>query len=290
MSLTYRFVAPCGLSILLLAACGGAQRPSLPPEERAQRQVQLAASLRDEGQRAAALQHVRAAIKLDGNNARAHLLDGYMAGERGDYARAETAVLKAISLLERAEQASLLAEARNLLGGLYLVEGRTGEAVKVLEASTASPLNASPHLAYSNLGWAYFLSGREASALRALQISVEVEPRFCLGFFRMGRVHAEKQRFTDAEAHFSLALEADPRCKNFFQQAWLDRGTARVHLGRRSLAHADYERCIEISPKSRLGRRCQQALSGLVDAGNTPPVPFTPLRPRAQGLGALVAR
>ncbi len=260
------------LALFALAAygCGAAQSSQMPAEERSSREVELAASLREEGHSAAALNHLRRALELDPDNPRAHLLQGYMAGERGDFGLAERSVVRAIARLKQKGQATLAAEAQNLLGSLYLSQNKVKQAIVVFEESAHSPLNASPHLAFANLGWAYHLEGRRESALSALQKSVEIQPGFCVGYYRIGRVHAQAQEWLKAEENLSLALEVDNRCKAFFQEAWLERGLVRKALKRRTLALGDLERCIEISPRNILGKKCQVHLDALMQVSLIP--------------------
>jgi Flp pilus assembly protein TadD len=87
----------------LALGCATTSASGTPDGERSYREFQLAASLRDEGQTASAIEHLRKALDLDGNNAEAHLLLGFIQMERRDYQNAEEHLSTAT-----------LAEARNI--------------------------------------------------------------------------------------------------------------------------------------------------------------------------------
>ena len=128
-----------------------------PDGERSYREFQLAASLRDEGQTASAIEHLRKALELDPENAEAHLLLGFIQMERRTYQNAEPHLATAIELLEKQQSGgSTLAEARNIFGLCLIELGRYDEAVVVLRESATDELNTAPHLAWGNLGLAQF--------------------------------------------------------------------------------------------------------------------------------------
>ena len=74
---------------LLAAGCATTSQAGTPDGERSYREFQLAASLRDEGQVAGAIEHLRKALELDPDNAEAHLLLGFIQMERRDFENAE---------------------------------------------------------------------------------------------------------------------------------------------------------------------------------------------------------
>lgn len=234
-----------------------------PDGERSYREFQLAASLRDEGQTASAIEHLRKAIQLDPKNAEAHLLLGFIQMERRTYQNAETHLATAIELLQKQQSGgSTLAEARNIYGLCLIELGRYDEAVAVLRESATDELNAAPHLAWGNLGLAQFYLAEYQETVSSTMEAVRIQPRFCVGYYTMARAFWRLQQLKDAERALVGALGADPSCSKSveLQGAWRLRGEVRARLGHRRDAVADLERCVELDPYSNDGRMCQTLL------------------------------
>ena len=235
----------------------------MPPAERSQKEFDLAAGLRDEGQTAGAIEHLRKALELDPDNAEAHLLLGFIQMERRDYPNAEQHLSTGIKLLEKQKRAgSTLAEARNILGVCLIELGRYDDAVEVLRESAIDELNTAPHLAWGNLGLAQFHLGEYQETVKSTMEAVRIQPRFCVGYYTMGRAFWHLQQLKDAERALERALEADPSCEDTvqLQGAWRLRGEVRARLGHRRDAIDDLERCVELAPYSNDGQMCQQLL------------------------------
>lgn len=234
-----------------------------PDGERSFREFQLAASLRDEGQTANAIEHLRIALELDPKNAEAHLLLGFIQMERRAYLNAEEQLSTAIALLEKQKRGgSTLAEARNIYG-LCLVElERYDDAIVVLRESATDELNTAPHLAWGNLGLAQFRLGEYQETVKSTMEAVRIQPRFCLGYFTMGQALARRELWRDAERALVRATDADESCRDNpqLQGAWRLRGKVRAHLGHHQDAVADLERCVELGPYTNDGRMCQSIL------------------------------
>jgi len=246
----------------LAIGCVTTSAAGTPDDERSYREFQLAASLRDEGQTASAIEHLRKALELDPENAEAHLLLGFIQMERRTYQNAEPHLATAIKLLEKQSAGSTLAEARNIYGLCLIELGRYDEAVVVLRESASDELNAAPHLAWGNLGLAQFHLAEYQETVTSTMEAVRIQPRFCVGYYTMARAFWHLQQLKDAERALVGALEADPSCSNSveLQGAWRLRGEVRARLGHRRDAVADLERCVELDPYSNDGRMCQTLL------------------------------
>lgn len=246
-----------------LLACGGGG-PSGEEIERSRREFQLAAALREEGSIPGAIDRLRAALELDPENAEAHLLMGFIQMEpRHNYALAEEYLAEGIELLIAQERsATTLAEARNVYGLCLLELDRAEEAAVVLRAAAMDELNVAPHLAWGNLGLAYMRQGDDTAALEALVESVRVQPRFCVGYYRMAQIHFEAESYPQAEEMANLAIGADEMCTERYQEAYQLRGEIRARLGHSDEAVEDFERCVEIGANSAAGQACQRLLGG----------------------------
>lgn len=247
----------------LAMGCVTGSSAGTPEAERSYREFQLAASLRQEGQTAGAIQHLHKAIELDATNGEAHLLLGFIQMERQAYLNAEEHLSTAIALLEKQKSAgSSLAEARNIYGLCLMELDRYDEAIVVLTESANDELNTAPHLAWGNLALAQYEVGEYQEAVKSTMEAVRIQPRFCVGYLTMGRALTRMQVWPDAERALTSAIDADPSCKNSpqLQGAWRLRGEVRAHLGHHRDAVADLERCVELGPYTNDGRMCQSLL------------------------------
>lgn len=244
---------------MTVVACG----PSATDAERSYREFRLAASLRDEGDRAGAMTHLRKALDLDPNNGRAHILLGYVHLDAQELTAAVAQFNKGLSLLEgRDDLSAVMAETRNMLGVAHLRMGQYEHSVRWFSQSAKDPMNTAPWYAWGNLGQAYFEWGKWKRAKAALRKSVEIQPQFCLGHYWLGRVEKQRGNLQEAESALDMAVGAHPKCGEVFQEAWRLRGEVRAKLGRYDDSVADFERCVEMAPKTAEGRACARILKG----------------------------
>lgn len=231
------------------------------------KQYELAVGLREEGNVAAAYQTLFKALEIDPDNAKAHLLLGnmFLLGLDDDPANVERAehhfreVLRIQGSDRKSAEHGLRPDAHNGLGVLYIHVGRYEDAIVQLNKAAEDLFNRQAYMAYGNLGWAYEELGQPDKAIDALLRSVKLHPRFCVGYYRLGKVYKEKQEHELAEQALTSALEADERC-DVFQDAWHLRGETRMNLGHREDARADFERCVELQPNTDAGKACARYL------------------------------
>lgn len=231
------------------------------------KQYELAVGLQAEGNLPGAYQSLYKAIELDANNPHAHLLLGNLflthreedAGVHdADIERALREVLR-IQASDDAVQENVGADARNSLGVLYINLGRLDEAVAILNEAVADLFNRQAYLAWGNLGWAFNEKGQFQQAAQALTRSVQLNQRFCVGYYRLGQAFIGLSQPEQAERALTSALEADERCKQF-QDAWFLRGETRANLGHRADAITDFEHCVELGAATTAGQACQRYL------------------------------
>lgn len=201
------------------------------------------------------------AIRLDPENADAHRYLGVQLLIQGNFTRSEQLLRRAVTLYERRavddeRLRSALAEVRNTLGVVLMNTGRTDEALPFFRAASDEITYATPHLAFGNLGWALNRKGQYREAVTALERSVNIQPRFCVGWARLGESFNhlnEHQRALEALDH---ALDAAQQGCDRNQGAFLERARAHIQLHHTDQARDDLRRCVELDSTTAEGREC----------------------------------
>ncbi|MGF1464975.1 MAG: tetratricopeptide repeat protein [Sandaracinaceae bacterium] len=249
------------LVALLSTACYAG--PSRDQVRRSQAEYESAIGLFHQGHRAAAYQHLQTAIELDPDNAEAHFLLGNFFTFRGNAEEAERhfrEALRAHASLGTASRPSLPSEVKNSLGVLYIHERRLEDAIRELSASAGDLLNRTPFLAWGNLAWAYLEAQRADDALDAARQAVELQPDFCIGWFRVGQALRAKGNLEEAEAALGRAVDVeDPTCQAN-QPAWRLRGEVLALMSRPEEAVEALERCVTLGDRTEDGDRCRRLL------------------------------
>ncbi|WP_455382348.1 tetratricopeptide repeat protein [Salinispira pacifica] len=142
-------------------------------------------------------------------------------GKTGD---AETAFGSAIRTAKELDDLELLAASRINLAELYLKEGRTDEAVPILEelASAVTPKSdqADAAIVFHDLGTAYARKARYDDAIaylnRALATNVELKriPEQASNHYMLASVYSRQGEFDRAAAEIDAALELDKKWEN----------------------------------------------------------------------------
>ena len=255
-------------ALALLAGCH--LGVSADDMNRSQKQYELAVGLQQEGNTPGAFKTLYKALEYDPENAQAHLLlaNLFLLNREEDPQRydaeSEKHFRKVLAILsqEHATEELLPSQARNGLGVLLIHEGRYNEAITELESALSDLFNRDAYMAWGNLGWAYLELRNYPKAVDTLTRALRLRRDFCVGHYRLGRAYLATRDFERAEQSFTAAVEADKRC-DVFQDAWQLRGEARMNLGNREDARMDFERCVELSPKSEAGQACGRFLAAL---------------------------
>jgi Tfp pilus assembly protein PilF len=176
---------------------------------------------------------------------------------RGNLEAAEREAREALLARER------FADARNSLGVILIHRRRFDEAIRELRIAADDVLYREPHLAWGNLGWAYLEKGATAQALSALRHAVAIEPRFCVGHYRMGDLHYRSGRFAAAVESLERAIGVtDPACERL-QDAHRLLGISLMRTDRREDAAAAFRRCRDLGAQTPAGRECVRFLGML---------------------------
>lgn len=224
---------------------------------RAQTRYELGAALLQEGNEPGALENLFQAVRADPENVDANYLLGAVFLVRGDLEKAEQYLTKCLRLRPR------YPEAQNSLGVVYIHQGRYDDAIVMLKKATADILYREPHVALGNLGWAYLEKGETALAVRALKRAVFLQPRFCVGHYRLGDAYFRRHEYDLAARSLDSAVGVDDEACHRLQDAFRLLGLSRMHLRDREAALTDFGKCRDIDPETPEGRECQSYVQSL---------------------------
>lgn len=254
------------LLVLVCAACApAAGNPhAQSPERQSEAEYDLAREYFYKARPREALDHVLKADKLDESNTKALYFTSaiYLSFCSGD------AGLKAADCkLDQAERYARktldhdehFRDARNLLGNILILDEKYKDAITTLEPLVKDPSYNAAHLAWGNLGWAQVKEGRIDEGIASLRNAV-TQPKFCVGFFRLGVAYEKKGDLPNAEQSLSSALAVDsPDCQNL-QDAWRERAEVRLKLGHTADACGDFVKCRDLSGDTESGKTCAAEL------------------------------
>lgn len=263
-------------------ACGpktGSTSPNAQsPERQAEAEYDLARDLFGKGEPRQALDHALKAVELDSENPKALYFTSniylYFCSTELGFKSPDCRLPEAESFARRTLKADgTFRDARNLLGQILILEQKYPEAISVLEPLAKDPAYAASHLAWGNLGWAQVQAGQLDAGISSLRNAV-TQPKFCVGFYRLGVAYEKKGDLGQAEASFSNALSVESDDCKRLQAAWEARGRVRQALGKTAEARTDFDRCKELSTATPEGKQCLRALSQLGAGGaKSPPIP-----------------
>jgi type IV pilus assembly protein PilF len=266
---------PCLLALALGCAPVASNPHAQSPERQAEAQYDLAREYFYKGHPREALDHVLKADSLDDSNAKALYFTSaiyleFCSGDRGlssPDCELDSADKYARKALDRDPH---FRDARNLLGNILILEKKYAEAVTTLEPLVKDPSYNAPHLAWGNLGWAQVQEGKLDEGIASLRNAI-TQPKFCVGFYRLGVAYEKKGDLASAEQNLTSALSVDsPDCKNL-QDAWKERGEVRLKLGRTDEACGDFTKCRDLSMATEAGRVCAAAMTKCPSTGGKKP-------------------
>ena len=148
------------------------------------------------------------AIQTNPDNYDAHYALGNIHFQRKEYAEAEREFRRCMNLKPDN------GEAMNFYGRTLIELQRLPEAVDVLRKTAALPLYATPDKAYSSLGYALFLMGDNAGALRAYQEALKIDPPSvprALLYLELGRLYIVQGENAKAREALAQVKVLDPQ-------------------------------------------------------------------------------
>ena len=147
-------------------------------------------------------------LQLNPDNYDARYALGSIHFQRKEFADAEREFKRCIELMPAN------GEALNFYGRTLIELKRLPEAVDVLRKTTALPLYATPDNAYSNLGYALYLLGDNAGAIRAYQEALKIDPPSvprALLYLELGRLYFTQGENAKAREALAQVKALDPQ-------------------------------------------------------------------------------
>jgi tetratricopeptide (TPR) repeat protein len=208
-----------------------------------------------------AIPQLESAIRLDPENAEAHVALGLLYGQLGYFDRAEAPLRRAVDLyaLQSVNNESLrasLADARNSLGVILMNLERYDDALPILRLATEEITYGSQHLALGNYGLALIHRQRYPEAIEVLQRAVRRQPTFCVGNARLGEAYARANDAAHALEALDRAIATTVAGCDQFQNAFLWRAKARIELHQPDAAREDLQRCVTLGATTPEGQEC----------------------------------
>jgi type IV pilus assembly protein PilF len=243
------------------------------PERQAEAEYDLAREYFYKGGPREALGHALRATKLDENNVKALYFTAgiYLsfcsgdAGLSGPDCKMELAEEYTRKTLEHDPH---FRDGQNMLGNIFILEGKFKEAIAALEPLVKDPSYNTSHLAWGNLGWAQVQAGRLDDGIASLRNAV-TQPKFCVGFYHLAIAYERKGDLATAEQNLTTALQVEsPDCQNL-QDAWRERGEVRLKQGHTAEACGDLDKCRELSGNTEAGKACGAELQKTCPKGVT---------------------
>lgn len=172
----------------------------------------------------------------------------YMA--KKDFSKAEEALDEA---LRRNPNYS---EAYTNYGTLRMLQGRYQEAIHYFEKALANPLYLNAHLAYTNMGWAYYQLGDKEKALNSLFSALKENARATKSLIYIALIHLNEGDLTSAEFYLKRVLKTDRGSA----EARYHLGEVFLRQGRHELAKEIWESVVQLNPGSEWGNLAEDRL------------------------------
>jgi type IV pilus assembly protein PilF len=262
--------AACVLACV--AGCGGSKTGGTgihSPERQSDSEYDLAVDTYHKQDYRQALDHVLKAVELNDENAKAAKFAAELYVLFCDKGEDLSGPDCHIDLAEKYAKAAVAAEskfndAKNTLASIYILEKKYKDAIEIYSQLVKDPTYETMYLAWGNLGWAQIQAGQLDEGIRSLKNST-TEPRFCVGFYRLGVAYEKKGDYQAALAAHTQAL-GNENCQKL-QDGFAGRAKVELALGKAQDARADLEKCKEIAAESKAGKACSKELARIVAVG-----------------------
>ena len=232
---------------LMLTCCASSQKQT-EMEKQISTDYQMAVNFYENGRTPEAIRSLALVLANDPGHAEANYLMGFIRMGRGQH---EEAVRHFKTALETNPD---MLNCKNNLGAAYMHLEQYEEAAIIFKELSQSPLYTSPWLAFVNLGWAYYQMGMTQEAIDETEMAIALNPDLCLGYNNLGIYYRSVAKIDKAESNLKDAIKL---CSNY-PEPHLHLGMIYTDQGAHEQAYTHFKRCAELTPRSDLGKRCQQ--------------------------------
>lgn len=192
-----------------------------------------------------AMRELTRADELDPWNPEIQMTLGLAYQARGDLAKAEEYLRKAIDLKPD------YGEAHNNLGIVLATQKRWDEAAREFQAAAENVFYATPDRAYYNLGEVERMRKDPARAEEAYRRSLKANDRYGPSYLGLAAVLGEKEKWDDAAAVLARCVQMLPD----YGPAWMELGRVHVRLKRTGEAEKDFNEVLAVSADPELRKQ-----------------------------------
>ncbi len=242
------------------------------PERQSESEYDLAVDTYHKGEYRQSLDHVLKAVELNDENAKANKFAAELYVLFCDKGEDLTGPDCHIDLAEKYARAAVKADskfndAKNTLASVFILKKKYKEAIDIYSEIVKDPTYETMYLAWGNLGWAQVQAGQLDEGIRSLKNST-TEPRFCVGYYRLGVAYEKKGDSAAALSAYTTAL-GNEGCQRL-QDAFAARARVLLALGKPQDARADLDKCRGIGEGSKTGKTCVKMLAGIPSSAPSP--------------------
>lgn len=255
-------------------ACGGKTSSGTgvhSPERQSESEYDLAVDTYHKQDYRQALDHVLKAVELNEENAKANKFAAELYVLFCDKGEDLSGPDCHMDLAEKYARQAVKADdkfndAKNTLASVYILEKKYKEAIEIYAGIVKDPTYETMYLAWGNLGWAQIQAGQLDEGIRSLKNST-TEPRFCVGFYRLGVAYEKKGDYQASLNAYTQAL-GNEACQKL-QDGFAGRARVELALGKAQDARGDLEKCKEIAAESKAGKACGKELARIASSGQS---------------------
>ncbi len=146
------------------------------------------------------------------------------------------------------------ARAINNLGTAYYDKGDWDAAIASWKKVTSNLLYATPHLAYYNLGKAYYMKKEYHKSEEYFLKALDIAPQFVEFLVALGRTYMAMGRISEAKAALQSALDQSPG----FARAYFYLAEVERKSGNTKKALDAYNKVLELVPNTPLAKEAQK--------------------------------
>lgn len=216
---------------MLLIACAP---PTADMKKEASARMQMGVTYLEQRNLPAAMRELTRAAELDPGNPEIDMTLGLAYQARGDLGKAEEYLRSAI------RKDPDYAAARNNLGNVLGLQGKSEEAIREYEKAVANVLYPTPEYGYYNMGREHARLKNLSKAEAMYQRAIALRPSFAEAYRGLAMVQSEKGQWKEAAGTLEKLVEVAPS----HARGWMDLGRVYLRLDRPGQAFEAFRNAI----------------------------------------------